>query len=156
MRDLPGPGLEPVPPALAGGFSTTAPPGKSLKFLTYNEPGILKTGWRHHSTRFEQVSSSTNGSQWIEPHSLLFQILLLIWWCGGDITLFPLPRHTGKIHSLQLGWMTWLKWKALTKYWLTEPIKISFFFSLEIAQQEHRMKIKINRGRIHLGLTAFE
>ena len=26
--DLPGPGLEPVSPALAGGFSTTAPPGK--------------------------------------------------------------------------------------------------------------------------------
>ena len=30
MWDLPGPGLEPVPPALAGGFLTTAPPGKPL------------------------------------------------------------------------------------------------------------------------------
>ena len=29
MWDLPKPGLEPVSPALAGGFSTTAPPGKS-------------------------------------------------------------------------------------------------------------------------------
>ena len=28
MRDLPRPGLEPVSPALAGRFSTTAPPGK--------------------------------------------------------------------------------------------------------------------------------
>ena len=28
MWDLPGLGLEPVSPALAGGFSTTAPPGK--------------------------------------------------------------------------------------------------------------------------------
>ena len=28
MWDLPGPGLEPVSPALAGGFFTTAPPGK--------------------------------------------------------------------------------------------------------------------------------
>ena len=28
MGDLPGPGLEPVSPALAGRFSTTAPPGK--------------------------------------------------------------------------------------------------------------------------------
>ena len=28
MWDLPGPGLEPVSPALAGRFSTTAPPGK--------------------------------------------------------------------------------------------------------------------------------
>ena len=30
MWDLPGPGLEPVSPALAGGFLTTAPPGTSL------------------------------------------------------------------------------------------------------------------------------
>ena len=30
MWDLPGPGLEPGSPALAGGFLTTAPPGKSL------------------------------------------------------------------------------------------------------------------------------
>ena len=29
MWDLPGPGIEPVSPALAGRFSTTAPPGKS-------------------------------------------------------------------------------------------------------------------------------
>ena len=29
MWDLPGPGLEPVSPALAGGFLITAPPGKS-------------------------------------------------------------------------------------------------------------------------------
>ena len=28
MWDLPGPGLEPVTPALAGGFSTTVPPRK--------------------------------------------------------------------------------------------------------------------------------
>ena len=34
MWDLPGPGLEPVSPALAGGFSTSAPPGEpSRAFL---------------------------------------------------------------------------------------------------------------------------
>ena len=32
MWDLPGPGLEPVSPALAGGFLTTAPPGKSQQY----------------------------------------------------------------------------------------------------------------------------
>ena len=31
MWDLPRPGLEPVSPALAGRFSTPAPPGKPLK-----------------------------------------------------------------------------------------------------------------------------
>ena len=35
MWDLPRPGLEPVSPALAGGFLTTAPPGKS--FLHFRE-----------------------------------------------------------------------------------------------------------------------
>ena len=35
MWDLPRPGLEPVSPALAGRFSTTAPPGKpSMRFFT--------------------------------------------------------------------------------------------------------------------------
>ena len=33
MWDLPGPGLEPVSPALAGGFLTTAPPGKSQDWI---------------------------------------------------------------------------------------------------------------------------
>ena len=33
MWDLPRPGLEPVSPALAGRFSTTAPPGKPLGFV---------------------------------------------------------------------------------------------------------------------------
>ena len=30
---LPGPGLEPMSPALAGGFLTTVPPGKSLAWF---------------------------------------------------------------------------------------------------------------------------
>ena len=33
MWDLPRPGLEPLSPALAGGFSTTVPPGKPRKSL---------------------------------------------------------------------------------------------------------------------------
>ena len=39
MWDVPGSGLEPVSPALAGGFSTTAPPGKPWSILwTHNYP----------------------------------------------------------------------------------------------------------------------
>ena len=34
MWNPPRPGLEPMSPALAGRFSTTAPPGKPLHFLT--------------------------------------------------------------------------------------------------------------------------
>ena len=36
MWDLPGPGLEPVSPALAGGFLTTVPPGKSKVSPSFN------------------------------------------------------------------------------------------------------------------------
>ena len=35
MWDLPRPGIELVSPALAGGFSTTAPPGKSTFAIFY-------------------------------------------------------------------------------------------------------------------------
>ena len=33
MWDLPGPGLEPASPALAGRFSTTVPPGKPIFYI---------------------------------------------------------------------------------------------------------------------------
>ena len=35
MWDLPGPGIEPVSPALAGRFLTTVPPGKPPYFFDY-------------------------------------------------------------------------------------------------------------------------
>ena len=37
MWDLPGPGLKPVSPALAGGFLTTAPPGKTQREIIDSE-----------------------------------------------------------------------------------------------------------------------
>ena len=43
MWDLPGPGLEPVSPVLAGGFLTTAPPGKSLQTEFKTAP--LESTW---------------------------------------------------------------------------------------------------------------
>ena len=46
MWDLPRPGLEPVSPALAGRFSTTAPPGKPpywfLKIIYSDRNGLLR------------------------------------------------------------------------------------------------------------------
>ena len=35
MWDLPGPGIQPVSPALAGGFSATGPPGKTFFFFFF-------------------------------------------------------------------------------------------------------------------------
>ena len=37
-RDLPNPGIEPVPPALAGGFFTSEPPGKPLFTMPIPKP----------------------------------------------------------------------------------------------------------------------
>ena len=57
MWDLPGPGLEPVSPALAGGFLTTEPPGKPQKsfisrmwlaFLAYISVGQFWPTSRQH------------------------------------------------------------------------------------------------------------
>ena len=44
MWDLPRPGLEPVSPALAGRFSTTAPPGKPPGWFLKLRPGGCKIG----------------------------------------------------------------------------------------------------------------
>ena len=44
MWDLPGPGLEPVSPALAGGFLTTAPLGKS-KLMIFRKTSLMAI-WR--------------------------------------------------------------------------------------------------------------
>ena len=48
MWDLPRPGIEPVSPALAGGFLTTAPPGKPInKYFFKNQQ---KMGGRSQQT----------------------------------------------------------------------------------------------------------
>ena len=52
MWDLPRPGLEPVSPALAGGFSTTAPPGKPWEAVLICNPGSelqIRGFWAQHS-----------------------------------------------------------------------------------------------------------
>ena len=48
MWDLPRPGPEPVSPALAGGFSTTAPPGKpSCWFLIQYSSSFLRISFQY-------------------------------------------------------------------------------------------------------------
>ena len=50
MLDIPGPGIEPMSPALAGGFSTTAPPGKPLPFVILRESQGWAPVWHMVST----------------------------------------------------------------------------------------------------------
>ena len=51
MWDLPGPGLKPVSPAFAGGFLTTAPPGKS-DFNLSSARTVTTTPWGPGCVRF--------------------------------------------------------------------------------------------------------
>ena len=62
MWDLPRPGLEPVSPALAGGFLTTAPPGKSpWKIFLLN---IFKVSFLSNMCHcFQDIPSQIQDSQ---------------------------------------------------------------------------------------------
>ena len=46
MWDLPGAGLEPMSPALAGRFLTTAPPGKPILFVFKESASLLVLGFQ--------------------------------------------------------------------------------------------------------------
>ena len=54
MWDLPGPGLEPVSPALAGGFLTTVPPGKSHLSIDLTK-GVKDLYTEHHRTLLKEI-----------------------------------------------------------------------------------------------------
>ena len=56
MWDLPRPGLEPVSPALVGGFLTTAPPGKSLLGVLDNHMGPQKLKGENQGESLLQIS----------------------------------------------------------------------------------------------------
>ena len=76
MWDLPGPRLEPVCPALAGGFSTTVPPGKSPRRRLLRREQLLfpslSPAWLLHpllppradSASFRSSSSRTSARTW--------------------------------------------------------------------------------------------
>ena len=67
MWDLPRPGLEPVSPALAGRFSTTAPPGKPRCWSFFNQMTNLHPHLGRVNTKEEvqTVTSQAGGrSSW--------------------------------------------------------------------------------------------
>ena len=60
MWDLPWPGLEPVSSALAGGFLTTAPPGKPYDEFLRNFPTIFRSGYATSHSHPQYVSDSVS------------------------------------------------------------------------------------------------
>ena len=59
MWDLPGPGLEPVSPALAGGFLTTAPPGKPPIPIIFLFQESCRNKWNRTVRGLQRLASST-------------------------------------------------------------------------------------------------
>ena len=60
MWDLPGPGLEPVSPALAGRFSTTAPPGKPGNcYSSFPKTSLWMDSWGLRAVRYSSRSANS-------------------------------------------------------------------------------------------------
>ena len=78
MWDLPGPALEPVSPALAGGFLTTAPPGEVPEDILHTIP-ILSPTWRVGFNRSVRVSSGNSVLSCFSPRykAVIFLICYL-------------------------------------------------------------------------------
>ena len=95
MWDLPRPGLEPVPPALAGRFSTTAPPGQPLQlpFKNTTSGTTLVVQWvRLHAPQlpFKNTTSGTTlVVQWVRLHAPN----------AGDLGLIPGRGTRSHMHA---------------------------------------------------------
>ena len=91
MWDLPRPGLEPVSPALSGGFVITAPPGKPLSgrdLIDFLDTGRIGFGTYLHieldPATFPKLSKLTKFSVfpvcvsiWQQPSKWMFPVFLL-------------------------------------------------------------------------------
>ena len=84
MWDLPRPGLEPVSPALAGIFSTTAPPGKpQIGYFKLNKM-MLKFIWKNkHSRKILKVLSNAEVHDLPDPKMYCEAIAIKVWCCEG-------------------------------------------------------------------------
>ena len=92
MWDLPRPDLEPVSPALAGRFSTTAPPGKSpglLDFSMINQIYSLYTFKEHRKLKIRKKNTQRSPTQ--------IQLLLIFCLFPSSHILVPF-KNCGKIY----------------------------------------------------------
>ena len=103
MWDLPGPGLGPVSPALAGGFLTTAPPGKPQVSL-FNSPVALcpfQHSFPNHSfSFFTSVSPTPGGGIWSPTIPRFISPLVKAW---DSTDLLPNPPAKRLLGPVQVG-----------------------------------------------------
>ena len=131
MWDPPRPGLEPVSPALAGRFSTTAPPGKPTSQVLMEQDWLL------------------NSPLWVSGlHRLL----------DGDGSVPHGPLH-GPLYNMapgfvqSEGWREWKrspKWKPLLFWGNDIPLRLLYSTQL---QQVTRSRPHSRRGNLHKGMN---
>ena len=79
LWDLPRPGLEPVSPALAGRFSTTAPPEKPINLFIYLFNLFIWLRWIFVAMRgLSLVAVGERGLLFIAVHGLLIAVASLV------------------------------------------------------------------------------
>ena len=132
MWDLPGPTLEPVFPALAGGFLTTAPPGKSLlshfwvsstgshwfiwRRSVVHEPVYLRCTWGQHqgvSDRDKNISVEFPMGQTEHSDSeyKVRRVKVIYHW-KNKTNQKPKPAHPAK----QVGAEAWEQMRSLRPF----------------------------------------
>ena len=117
MWDLPGPGLEPVSPALTGRFLTTAPPGKPTPWV-FDITYILEILFHCHN----KVSKLQPKGQ-IQPSAYLCNTILL-----EHIMPIHLSSVYGCFHTAQQGWVitTEASWPAKLTIFTICPLREKF------------------------------
>ena len=106
MWDLPRPGIEPMSPALAGGFQSTVPPGKlsasflkvtfsSVQFSSLSHVWLFVTPWTAACqasltiTNSQSLLKLMSSSQWCHP--AISSLRPLSWWCHPTISSSVVP-----------------------------------------------------------------
>ena len=93
MWDLPGPGLKPVSPALAGGCLTTAPPGKPpCEVFLHNKNICPDCGRDYMSSRMGNW-----GLCIVEPQEMQVSSLLNLWRPEKNYKKQPQPRNSPRL-----------------------------------------------------------
>ena len=99
MWNLPGPGIEPVSPALAGGFSATVPPGKSYLFISW---------WTLGSFLYLAIMNNATMNFYL-------QVFL---WSYAYIVLLGIYLGVELLGHMVTLWLTLWKWKSFIRVWL--------------------------------------
>ena len=101
MWDLPGPGIEPMSPALAGGFLTTVPPGKYLKAYSVGHLKLNILRWGNSCVNSDPQNLCSVQYSWAKSVSsyLIFNFCLLA--NDSEICIFN-PGHPAELQNYRL------------------------------------------------------